>query len=248
MSVTIGSLTFTRLTAQPFGYEESETRDGLTARKWVATGLLTNSEWSNLIGVYESWRNTRIQDPDSVASNSVGTTVALTATANGMTWSAVPCWFVSAPSADQVGAYLQAKVELVDAAQALAVALKAKEKEKEASEDLPDLGTFTVGAAVLKLLKPPETYQDLPQMQLTAAGNTYFSGPLSATIVRDIEGTTDAAGWQAVRTWFEATVATAPAAGQYFPLSEPVASAKNDVVNGLKVVTYTVTLKLGVVR
>lgn len=248
MSITIDSVTLSRLTVQPFGYEESETRDGLTARKWLVTGLCSNTEWSNLLSAYESWRDVRITDPDSVASNSVGTTVSLTASANGMTWSAVPCWFIAAPSGEQVGAYVQASVELVDAAQALAVALKQKEKEKEAAEDLPDLGTFTLGSAVLKLIRPPETYQDVPQLAVTAAGKTFVSGPLGATVVRDIEGTTDATGWAGVQAWFSAACNAIPAVGTYFPLSEPAATAKNEVVNGLKVIQYTVTIKLGVVR
>lgn len=247
MAITIGALSITRLTAQPFGYEETETREGLTARKWLVTGLCTNTEWSSLLSTYESWRNVRITDPDSVASNSVGTTVALTAAANGMTWSAVPCWFISAPSGEQVGAYVQASVELVDAAQALAVALRQKEKEESATDKV-DLGTFTIGSAVITLTKPPETYQDVPQLSLTAAGNSYVSGPLGATTVRDIEGTTSAAGWTAVQAWFAATTAAIPAVGAYFPLNAPTATAENKVVNGLKIVEYTVSIQLGVVR
>lgn len=247
MAITIGSLSLSRLTAQPFGYEETETREGLTARKWLVTGLATNSEWASLLGVYESWRDVRITDPDSVASNSVGTTVALTASANGMSWTSVPCWFISAPSGEQLGAYVQASVELVDAAQALAVALRQKEKEESAT-DKPDLGTFNLGGAVITLTKPPETYQDVPQLQLTAAGNSYLSGPLGATVVRDIEGSTTAAGWTAVQAWFAATTAAIPAVGSFFPLSAPTATAENKVVNGLKVVEYNVSIQLGVVR
>lgn len=245
MSVTIGSLTLSRLVAQPYGYEETSTRDGLTAQKWLVTGLCTNAEWSDLLGVYDAWRDLRIEDPDSVASNSVGTTIALSATANGMTWSGIPCWFIQAPSGEQVGAYVQATVELVDAAQALEVALKEQEKKEE---DLPDLGTFTIGSAVVKLTKPPETYQDVPQMQLTAAGRSYISGSLGATIVRDIEGTTDAAGWASIQEWFEAATQATPQVGGYFPLSAPTASAQNKVIEGLKVIQYTVNVTLGVPR
>ena len=246
MTVTIGSATLSRLVAQPFGYEETNTRAGLTARKWLATGLCTPTEWADLLEVYEDWRDLRIVQEEPLKSAVVGATVSLTASANGMTYTAVPCWFIAAPSGDQVGVYVQASVELVDAAQALEVLLREKEKTEE--EDLPNLGTFTIGGAVITLTKPPETYQDVPEMQLTAGGATYISGPFGVTTVRDIEGTTDAAGWAAVQAWVASTTLATPAVGGYFPLSAPAASAANKVINGTKTVQYTVSLTLGVVR
>jgi hypothetical protein len=247
MTISIGAFTTSKLLAQPFGYEEATTRDGLTARRWTVSGLLTATEWQSLLSVYNTWRDARIQDADSVAANSVGTTVSLTASANGITWSGVGCWFTSAPSGDQAGPYIQASVELVDAAQALAVALRQREKAKSA-EDRPALGTFTLGSCTLTLLRPPVTYQDVPQMQLTAAGTSYLTGPLTATKVYALEGETNASGWSALQSWFESTVGTTPAAGAYFPFSAPTATAANDVVNGLKVITYTVSISVGVAK
>jgi len=247
MTVSIGAFTTAKLLAQPFGYEEATTRDGLTARRWTVSGLLTATEWQSLLSVYNTWRDARIQDADSVAANSVGTTVSLTANANGISWSGVGCWFTSAPSGDQAGRYIQASVELVDAAQALQVALRQREKAKSA-EDRPALGTFTLGSCTLTLLRPPVTYQDVPQLQLTAAGTSYLTGPLTATKVYALEGETNASGWSALQSWFESTIGTTPAAGAYFPLSAPTATAANDVVNGLKVITYTVTLSVGVAQ
>jgi hypothetical protein len=247
MTVSIGAFTTAKLLAQPFGYEEATTRDGLTARRWTVSGLLTATEWQSLLSVYNTWRDARIQDADSVAANSVGTTVSLTASANGISWSGVGCWFTSAPSGDQAGRYIQASVELVDAAQALQVALRQREKARSA-EDRPALGTFTLGSCTLTLLRPPVTYQDVPQLQLTAAGTSYLTGPLTATKVYALEGETNASGWTALQSWFESTIGTTPAAGAYFPLSAPTATAANDVVNGLKVITYTVTLSVGVAQ
>lgn len=247
MTVSIGAFSTSKLLAQPYGYEEAQTRDGLTARRWIVSGLLTSTEWQSLISVYNTWRDARIQDADSVAAGSIGTTVSLTASANGLSWSGIGCWFTSAPSGDQAGAYISASVELVDAAQALAVALRQKEKAKSA-EDRPALGTFTLGSCTLTLLRPPVTYQDVPQLQLTAAGTSYVTGPLTATKVYALEGETSAAGWTALQSWFESTVGTTPAAGAYFPVSAPTATAANDVVNGLKVITYTVTLSVGVAK
>ncbi len=247
MTVSIGAFTTNKLLAQPYGYEDTDTRNGLTARRWLINGLLTPAEWQSLIGVYNTWRDARIQDADSVAANSIGTTVSLTTSANGLSWSGLACWFSSAPSGEQVGAYLSVSVELVDAAQALQVALRQQEKARSA-EDRPSLGTFTLGSCTLTLLRPPVTYQDVPQMQLTAAGTSYVSGPLAATKVYALEGETNAAGWAALQTWFESTVGTTPAAGAYFPVSAPSATAANTVVGGLKVVTYTVNLSVGVAR
>ena len=247
MSVSIGAFTTNKLLAQPYGYQETGTSDGLTARSWQISGLLTSTEWQSLLSVYNTWRDARIQDPDSVAANAVGTTVSLTANANGLTWSGVGCWFVNAPSGEQAGRYIQASVLLVDAAQALQVALRQREKAKSA-EDRPALGTFTLGSCTLTLLRPPVTYQDIPQLQLTAAGTSYITGPLTATKVYALEGETNAAGWTALQTWFETTVGTTPAAGAYFPVSAPTATATNDVVNGLKVITYTVSISVGVAQ
>lgn len=258
MSVTIGSTTLSRLTVQPYGYEETGTRDGLTAQKWLVTGLCTNTEWTALLGVYDAWRDLRIEDPDTLAANTpaygeppltepvLGATVDLTVTANGMTWNAIPCWFIQAPSGEQVGAYVQATVELVDAAQAVEVLLREREKNQQA-EDLPELGTFNLGGAVIKLTKPPDTFQDIPQMQVTASGYSYISGPLRATKVKDIQGTTDSDGWAAIQVWYADTTNT-PLSGSYFPLSAPTASAKNTIVEGKKVIEYTVSVVLGKVR
>jgi len=247
MSISIGSFTTNKLLAQPYGYQETTTTDGLTAQSWVVSGLLTTAEWQSLIGVYNTWRDARIQDPDSVTANNIGTTVSLSAVSNGLTWNAVPCWFAAAPSSEQAGNYIQATVELVDAVQALQVALRQKEKAASA-EDRPALGTFTLGGCTMTLLRPPVTYQDVPRLELTAAGTTYVTGPLAATKVYELEGETDAAGWAALQTWFESTVQTRPAAGVYFPLGAPTATAANDVVNGLKVIKYTVSISVGVVR
>ena len=249
MSITIGSAVISRLVAQPFGYEETNTRAGLSARKWLATGLCTPSEWADLLEVYEDWRDLRILEEEPLKSGVVGATVSLTASANGMTYTAVPCWFITAPSGEQVGAYVQASVEVVDAAQALAVLLS---EVLKGEPDLPDLGTFTINGAVITLTKPPETYQDIPQMQLTAGGFSYLSGAYGATVVRDIEGTTDSAGWVKIQQWYAAITASTPNAGAYFPLSPPTASATNKVAldgeTPVKVIEYSVALTLGVLR
>jgi hypothetical protein len=130
MTITIGGFTCQTLTAQPFGYE-GEARTGLTARTFVISGLLTPAQWQALLSAYNGWRTSRINDQDTLLSKTVGTTIALTVTANGVSVSALPCWFVDAPTGDQAGAYISTSVTLVDAAQALAVLLREQELANE---------------------------------------------------------------------------------------------------------------------
>ena len=243
MSISIGAFSTSKLIAQPFGYDETDTSAGLTARKWTVSGLLTTSEWQSLLSVYNTWRDTRITDADTLSSGTVGTTVSLTASANGISWSGIGCWFTAAPTGDQAGPYIQASVELIDAAQALQVALRSKEKAYSA-EDRPNLGTYTVGSTVLTLLRPPETWTDAPAVARAVSGVSYITGPLGATRLRSLEGTTNASGWSAIQSWYETIVATRPSTGTWFPTTPPTASAANRVISGLKVIEYTVTLTL----
>lgn len=245
MAVTLGTATFSRLTAQPFGYEGSDIRSGLSARRWLITGLLTPSEWLTLLTNYDNWRNLRIDDTPTEVSLAVGTTINLTATGpGGQSWTSVPCWFSSAPEASQQGAYLNVSVELVDANQALAVLVRSAERDVEL-EDLPNFGTVTVGTTTLTLLRPMESYGQGPQLQLTASGVHYLSGPLVVEHIRDIEGTTNAAGWAAILSWYESQIVATPAAGTWYPISIPTVQASNRISDGVKSVLYTVSLQLG---
>lgn len=244
MAITIGTSSFPTLTAQPFGYDEVATRAGQTARKWTVTGLLKPSEWLALLSAYDTWRNNRINDEDSATSGVVGTTISFSGNGpGGQTWTNIPCWFSVAPSAQQSGRYLAATVELVDANQALAVLLK--QQEQEEGEELPDLGTYTLGTATLTLLKPIEAYGAGPALELTATGNHYITGPLVVQKVRDIEGTTNASGWAGVRTWYEAQIVTIPPSGAWYPIGPPSASAAVKVIDGVKTTEYTVAIQLG---
>ena len=250
MTLSIGAFSTNKLIAQPFGYDETSTRDGLTARKWTVSGLLTASEWQSLLSVYNTWRDARLTDADTLSSGVVGTTVSLTTSANGINWSGVACWFSSAPSGTQAGPYIQATCELVDAAQALAVLLRQEEKNRQRSEALsnPNLGTVTLGSATLTLLAPMETYQDTPQLQLTASGTHVINGALSATRVRRIRGTTDSSGWSAVRSWYETSVASVPSVGAWYPISAPAAEAEVIISGGAKSTRYTVTVDAAEVK
>jgi len=239
------TFTFNTLTAQPFGYAEIDTQTGLTARRWRITGLCTPNEWQDLLQVYNAWQSDRKEDEDSLKSGVVGTTASLSAFANGITWTSVPCWFTVAPSGEQTGAYVSVDAEVVDANEALQVLLLLEQKNKQRSEALlPDLGTVTVGTTVLTLLKPMETYENNPQVALTVAGSHYISGPLTASRIRDIEGTTYTEGWEDLLEWFEDIVQTTPEAATWFPITAPTASAEAVIEDGVKTTRYTVTLRL----
>lgn len=245
MSVTIGSSLFSNLTAQPFGYDESNTRQGLTARRWLITGLLTPNEWLALLAEYDTWRDLRIQDEDSKAANDVGTTISFTATGpGGQSWSNIACWFSSAPSAEQSGYYLNATVELIDANQALEVLLREDELADEES-DAPTFGLITLGTTTLTLLKPKESYGEGPTVELTAGGVHFISGPNVVYKIRDIEGRTDAAGWAGILDWYEAEIVSSPSTNDWFPVSIPTVTTSNKIVDGVKTVEYVVSIQLG---
>ena len=243
MTVTIGSFSTNALLVQPFGYE-GDARDGLTARTFRINGLLTSAEWQALISEYNTWRGTRITDADTLSSGTVGTTVNLTiSSTNNLSVSSLACWFAEPPAGEQAGVYVSATVTLVDAAQALAVLLRSKEKERQSSEALtPNLGTVTLGSAVVTLTKPMETRQDGPSVALTATGVSYVTGPLAAHKVRQIEGYISSGTYSDLLSWYDTTIAAVPAATSWFPISAPTATAEVIISGGAKSTRYTVSL------
>jgi hypothetical protein len=243
MTITIGAFSNNNLTAQPYGHE-GDARQGLTARKWVISGLVTKAQWVNLNSVYETWRNLRIADSDTLLSGTIGSTVSFTGTGFGQTWSAISCWFTAPPSATPAGVYLDASFELVDATQALAVLLREREKSRQNSEALiPSFSTITLGTVTVTPLEPPDGYADTPQPQLSAGGRHYFTGPLGATATRRIRAHVSAADYLTLRTWFETQTATTPASGVWYPVNFPTPSAEVIITGGAKSTRYTVEIE-----
>lgn len=241
MTIIIGTFTCSTLTAQPYGYE-GEARTGLTARTFRIAGLLTASQWQTLLSNYATWRDARIQDADTVASATVGTTIALTVAANGVSVSSLACWFADPPTGEQVGSYVQASVLLVDANQALQVLLRQKEKELSANDDRPNFGTVTLGSATVTLTKPLDTRQDGPNVSLTAGGTSYITGALKAHKVRQIEGYISSGTYANVLSWYDSTISSIPAVNDWFPISPPQATAEVIISGGAKSTRYSVTL------
>lgn len=242
MTITLGTFTCSTLTAQPFAYEGTA-RTGLTARTFRISGLLTAAQWQDLLSNYSTWRDTRLTDADTLSSATVGTTIALTVAANGVSVSALACWFAEPPSGEQVGPYINASVLLVDAAQALAVLLREKEKARQATEaERPSLGTLTLGSATITLTKPLDTRQDGPSVSLTAGGTSYVTGALAAHKVRQIEGYLSSGTYADLLSWYDTTIASVPAATAWFPISAPQATAEVIISGGAKSTRYSVTL------
>jgi hypothetical protein len=244
MTLTIGAFSTNALTAQPFGYE-GDARQGLTARKWTISGLVTKAQWTALISVYETWRNSRITDADTLLSGSTGSTVLFSGTGFGQTWTDVACWFTAAPSATPAGVYLDATCEIVDATQALAVLLREQEKQRQNSEaTIPTFSTITLGSVTVTPLEPPDGYADSPQPQLSAGGRHYFTGPLGATATRRVRAHVNATDYASLRSWFETQVATRPASGVWYPINFPTPTAEVIITGGAKSTRYTVEIEL----
>jgi len=247
MTITIGAFTCQTLTAQPFGYE-GDARTGLTARTFQISGLLTPTQWQSLVSVYNTWRDTRITDADTLSSASVGTTVALTVNANGLSVTALACWFADAPTGEQAGAYINTSLTLVDSAQALAVLLREQEKSRQGTEALvPSLGTITFTRAtgtspIVTLTAPMDTRQDGPTVALTATGTSYVTGPLVAHKIRNVEGFISTGSFDNLLSWYDETIAAVPAATSYFPISAPSATAEVIISGGAKFTRYNVTI------
>jgi hypothetical protein len=265
MTVTLGAFTSTTLTAQPFGYE-GEARTGLTSRSFQISGLLTPYQWQQLVAAYDAWRNTRITDQDTLVTGTVGTTIALTVNANGLSINSLACWFTDPPTGEQTGPYISASVTLVDAAQALQVLLREQEKSRQNSEStlpsfgswfivtgtpdkiVPSLGGGETATATIVLIADPVTYQDGPTLTLAATGAHVLAGPLTATKVRSIEGTTSSASWAVIQTWYEEVVAAIPAVNSWFPITAPTATGEIIISGGAKSTRYTVTFDLALVK
>lgn len=258
MSVTLtfggDTLELSRLQAQPFGYE-GNSRDGLTYRSWQVQGLVCSEDWLALLSIYESWRVLRFDDPDSVASDSIGTTVGFSGSAYGLVWSDVACWFDEAPAGSDAGDYwLSVSFLLVDAEQALEVAKRESEQNEEAAEDnRPDNGTWTVEcpasscSTTITLTKNPVGWAEGPEMERASPGNLVVSGPLGVIHRREIDGYTDEAGWDCIRCWYETITVEYPQSGQWYPAAPPQMDRELVTVSGVRTTRCNVSFDVWLV-
>lgn len=242
MSATIAGHVYPFLyTAQPFGYLEGDTQRGLSARQWVLQGLLSGAEWATLLSSYNTWRDLRITDQDTLLSGAVGNTVSLSISCNSVSVSNVACWFTKAPSGTQVGNYVEASIELVDANQQLAVLLRTREKDRQAQEALEGTyGTLVFGSATITLTQPADGRSDGPSIGRSAAGKSVIEGPYTASSVRRVVGYISSGTPADLRSWYDSTLSTT-SAGTWYPDGE-LAPPRGEVIisGGVKSTRYSV--------
>jgi hypothetical protein len=239
------TLTLRYLQAQPIGYAEAETEQGLTARRFTVAGLCTPAQWVTCASIFDAWQAAKILEPPTITSRAVGATVALSCSAHGRSVSSLGCWFTGAPAGETTGAWVKVNFTLIDAAQQLAVVLRQNEKARLGGDAfLPAYGTITLGTTTLALLDQPEGFEDGPSLEPTSTGGFVTRGPLVASEVRSIRGVTNAAGWTAVKNWFTSTIATRPGASDFYPVGNLGLERDQIVSGGVVVERYIVTAKL----
>lgn len=244
MSVTIGGVTISNLQAQPFSYETTKTKGGLTARQWEIQGIVTGAEWTALLGVYDAWRNAKILEDPAEKSKVAGTTVAFSGSGyGGQTWSSVPCWFSEPPSGTQVASMVSVQCVLVDAEQAIQVIIKS-EADEEVDDSSVDYGTLVLGGVTIKLTEYPDIFPNNPSVDLTAGGKHYLTGPPVVVYGKQVQGEIVGTDLAALRSWYATTVQAAPVPGSYYPTSAPEFSGFQKLVAGSPVLYYNVTMTL----
>jgi hypothetical protein len=248
VSITIGALQIKALQQVPYAHA-GDAITGRTARHWPVQAILTPAEWLTLDGIYTTWRALRLADPDTMVSLAIGSTVLVSGSYRGVSWTNVPAWFTEAPQPTAIGAMVGVSFELVDATQQLAVMLRELEVGVQVDDIESAAGTYPLGTITLNLSAQPEGHDEGPTLELTGGGIHVIRGPVVATKVRRIEGWTQAAGADAtIRTWYETTIATSPAAGTWFPVSPPVIDQVPVIVAGARVTRYLVSIELRQVR
>jgi hypothetical protein len=232
ITISYGGTTYTfpNLTEHPFGFDEVDVRRGRAARRWALSGIVNREDGATIASLYAAWNAVKILEDDPTRTGVVGATVGLTGAAPGFSWStSVPCWFDSPPSIAMAGMFCRVSCSFVDASQSLAILLRQGEEEAEQAAQL-NLGTFTLGSAVVNLTARPDGFTDLPSLALSPAGKHLLTGSLVATETRRVQGWVTAANLTALETWLTTTTAASPSTGAWFPTewSEPVARRRAD--------------------
>jgi len=246
-ALSVGSWSYTAglWTAYPMVYKEKETELGLTAEGLNVSVLCTSEEWAAIRSEYESWREARLQDEvynedeEATIREIVGSTVSVSAQARGVQWSGRECYFLAAPQAEDFGMYLQVTFELVDAEQW--VAIYNREQEISNADQVVYCGTFVLWGTTLNLRKPPESYQDMPSLTLSAGGKSFTTGPRVPTETRVLEGDTDKTGWDSIHSNCKSKASAVPSS-DWFPVTAPTASVTKRVEAGIRNDLYTVSI------
>jgi hypothetical protein len=248
MAITVGGLTIRALQEFPFAHG-GDSLSGRTVRRFPVKCILSPADWLTLDGIYTTWRTARLADQDTMVSLSVGSTVSTSGTVWGKSWSNVAAWFSAPPAPTAAGAMVGVSFELVDAAQQLAIMLREREIGTQVSDNDSTYGTLSIGGLTLNLTAEAPGFDGGPTMDLAATGTHVIRGPLLATKVRRVQGWTHtAAADDTIRSWFETTIATKPAVGDWFPVTPPQVEQTPVIVAGARVTRFLISLELKQVR
>jgi hypothetical protein len=230
-----------RLVKSPFGFNEVNTRRGRTAEMISIDGLLLRSEAAALVALFKSYRDVKITEEDPQKTGVTGATVAITGSGVGFSWNNRACWVDKAPSVEYRGAFVKVTADFVDATQALQILL---EERDDSDEDGINLGTITLGSAVINLLSYPLTYEELPQPSRNPAGVHVFTGQLTLQEAKEVEGWVTEVNKNNLESWLTTVTATTPAPNTWYPVSyqRPVAKTRFGAL------TYDVGLKIIKIR
>ena len=224
-------------TAYPFAYETIDAEAGISCDALNVSIFCTFEEWDKLQSVWYAYRRDREDDvPVYFPSGSdlslnireyVGTTVTVNAEVHGTQWSSVKCYFLEEPRAEQFGQYLQVTVKLVDAEQW--VNAYYRKQELSLYEGINYFGVFDLWGVELGLRNEPKSYQDIPNLSLSAGGVSYVTGPVNPTLIHVIEGDTNANGWKKIMDEYKKISASVPTSGVLFPVTAPKANVQKRV-------------------
>ena len=231
----IGSFTIRSgfITQNPFQIDSLDTEKALTYTVFEYNGLLTLDEKELLEEEYNVWKVERMKDPvytidsegailamDDIVS--VDGCVDVSYIAAGNYWNSQKCYFTEPPRFESLGNFFNTTCKLVDAESLV----EARNRQKFIQASTVDyFGVFELWGVELLLRSQPETYQDMPTLQLSAAGKSYTTGPRNPTEVMNIQGDTDLDGWIEIYDKCREVAALPPSDGtdDWFPLSAPVA-------------------------
>lgn len=230
-----------RLVKIPFGFNEVNTRRGRTSEALSIEGFLLREDAAALIALFKAWRDVKITEEDPQKTGVVGATVAVTGSGVGFSWTNKACWIDKAPTTQDAGIFVKVSADFVDATQALQILL---EERDDADEDGVNLGTITLGSAVINLLSYPVTFDDLPQPTRNPAGVHVITGQLTLQESKEIEGWVTEANKNNLEAWINTVTAATPAPNSWFPVSYQKPSAKTRFGN----TTFDVNLKIIKIR
>jgi len=232
MSVTLNSLTFSDLLAQPLAYSVTDIHAGSSARIWEVSGLVSKADYASLIGIYDTWRDAKILEDNPKTSLVTGTTVTFTGTGpGGLTWSSVPCWFHEAPEGTMVSSeWMTVQFAVIDAAERIEQIQKDATDTGTPSGLEPDFGDYILvtpqGNVTIELTEYPDTYTNGPTLGLTSSGAHYLSGPFQPYQIKEIEGYILETDVAKVKAWYEDKVSNTTTVGDWYPTSAPEFSAE----------------------